>query len=121
MEKISINGRVYVPEDEVNEMTMATNTDGLEYCVIRTYSAGVHAGYLAERNGKEVKLINSRRLWKWAGAFTLSEIATKGVSKPNECKFACELPTIYLTEAIEIIPCTEIARKSIEAVSNYEP
>jgi hypothetical protein len=119
MKRININGKVYIPEDEVQ--TMAQNTDGLEYCVIRTYSAGVHAGYVAERNGKEVKLLNSRRLWKWAGAFTLSEIAVKGVSKPDECKFACELPIIFLTEAIEIIPCIETARKSIEAVNEYEP
>lgn len=118
MEKISINGRVYVPEDEIKEM--ATNTDGLEYCVIRTYSAGVHAGYLAERNGKEVKLTNSRRLWKWAGAFTLSEMSKYGVSKPDECKFSTHVNSIILTEAIEIIPCTEKARESIEAVKDYE-
>lgn len=118
MEKISINGRVYVPEDEIKEM--ATNTDGLEYCVIRTYSAGVHAGYLAERNGKEVKLTNSRRLWKWAGAFTLSEMSKYGVSKPDECKFSTYVNFIILTEAIEIIPCTEKARESIEAVKDYE-
>ena len=120
MEKMTINGRVYIPEDEAKEMTMATNTDGLEYCIIRTYSAGVHVGYVAERNGKEVKLLNARRLWKWAGAFTLSEIAVKGVSKPNECKFSCHVPEIWLTEAIEVIPCTDSARINIEAVKAYD-
>ena len=47
--------------------------------LVRTYSAGVHFGYLVSRKGKEVQLIKSRRIWKWVGAWTLSEIATAGV------------------------------------------
>ena len=35
----------------------AQKIDGMDYVIIRTYSAGVHAGYLASRDGKEVKLI----------------------------------------------------------------
>ena len=92
----------------------------LKYCIIRTYSAGVHTGYLKERNGKEVTLVNARRIWYWEGAFTLSEIAIRGVSKPENCKFSCFVPEIILTEAIEIIPCTEKARCIIEGVPVYE-
>jgi Mg2+ and Co2+ transporter CorA len=90
-----------------------------KYVVIRTHSAGVFAGILAERDGKEVKLQKARRLWYWEGAFTLSEIATSGVSKPNDCKFACELEEIILTEVIEIIPCSNVAQESIRKVKNY--
>lgn len=115
--EIIIEGVKYVPETEIN---MAQNTDGLPYCIIRTYSAGVHAGYVKERNGKEVTLVNSRRLWYWMGAFTLSEIAVNGVAKPDECKFAVVVPEITLTEAIEIIPCTQNSRKIIEEVKPYE-
>lgn len=115
--EITINGTVYVPKDE---KIMAEETDGMRYCIIRTYSAGVHAGYVKGYNGKEVTLINSRRLWKWAGAFTLSEMAVNGVTKPDECKFATTIPEIILTEAIEIIPCTEKGKKSIESVVDYE-
>ena len=120
MKEINIDGTIYVPKDEVTGIQFAT-CDGLYYCVIRTYSAGVHAGYVAKRDGKEVLLYNSRRLWKWAGAFTLSEIAVNGVSKPEECRFATTLPEIILTEAIEIIKCTEKARRSIEEVETYDP
>lgn len=118
MRKITIDGVGYVPADTVK--AMAENTDGLRYCIIRTYSAGVHAGYLKERNGKEVTLVNARRLWQWAGAFTLSEIALNGVSKPDECKFTVCVPEITLTEAMEIIPCTDDARRCIEGVKQYE-
>lgn len=118
MNEITINGVTYIPKDEA--ITTKVNTEGLKYCIIRTYSAGVHAGYVKERNGKEVVLVNARRLWRWAGAFTLSELAFKGVSKPDECKFSIEIPEIILTEAIEIIPCTEKAHGSIKEVNNYE-
>lgn len=116
--EIIIDGVKYVPKTEIN---MAQNADDLPYCIIRTYSAGVHAGYVKNREGKEVTLVNSRRLWKWAGAFTLSEMAVYGVSKPDECKFATTIPEIILTEAIEIIHCTEQAKSIIEGVDDYEP
>ena len=118
MNEITINGVTYIPKDEA--ITMKANTEGLQYCVIRTYSAGVHAGYVKERNGKEVTLVQARRLWKWAGAFTLSEIALNGVGKPDECKFTVTVPEITLTEAIEIIPCTDKAYKSITEVDVYD-
>lgn len=119
MNEITINDVVYVPKNELISH-MAADTDGLKYCVIRTYSAGVHTGFLKERNGKEVTLINARRIWYWEGAFTLSAMAVDGVSKPKNCKFSCVVPEITLTEAIEIIPCTEKAKTSIERVKTYE-
>ena len=118
MNEITINGTVYVPKTEAQ--VMAVDTDGLKYCVIRTYSAGVHVGYIKERNGKEVTLVNARRIWYWDGAFTLSALATKGTMKPENCKFSCEVPEIILTEVIEIIPCTECAKESIQGVKEYE-
>lgn len=118
METININGEEYVKKSELDNV-MAEKVDGLPYVCIRTYSAGVHCGYLKERNGKEVELVNARRIWKWSGAFTLSELAVNGVEKPDECKFSCIVPRIYLTEAIEIIPMTDKAEKSIREVEAY--
>lgn len=115
-DEVIINGVAYVPKGP----DMAVNTAGKPYCIIRTYSAGVHAGYLMEQDGKVVTLLDARRIWYWAGAFTLSEIAVNGVSKPDECKFSTTVPQIILTEAIEIIPCTEDGRKSIQSVDDYQ-
>jgi len=97
----------------------AKSLDGLTFVIVRTYSAGVHAGYLKERNGKEVTLINSIRIWKWAGAATLSQLAMEGTKDPENCKFPQAVSSITLTEAIEIIPCTEAARQSIEGVEQW--
>ena len=114
LNEIIVNGETYVQKEK--------KQSELPYVIVRTYSAGVHAGYLKSRNGKEVELFNSRRIWYWAGAMTLSQLAMDGTKKPENCKFPMAVDSIILTEAIEIIPCTNIARKSIEAVYewNYE-
>ncbi len=113
VEKLVIDGCTYVREDKAQ---MAEKLDGMQYCIIRTYSAGVHAGYLADRDGEEVVLVNARRIYYWAGAATLSEMANEGVAKPDECKFPATVAKIILTNAIEIIPCTERARVSLQNV-----
>lgn len=81
--------------------------------LIRTYSAGVHFGYLVSREGKEVSLERSRRIWSWQGANTLSEIATSGLDSQRS-RVAAPV-TITLTEAIEVIDCSPDGVKSIEA------
>ena len=86
------------------------------YVIVRTYSAGVFAGELVKRTGQEVELRNARRLWYWDGAASLSQLAMEGVSKPQNCKFPCEVKSVVLTQAIEIISATEQARESIAAV-----
>jgi len=85
------------------------------YVIVRTYSAGVFAGELVTKKGKEVTLKNARRLWYWEGAASLSQLAREGVKKPEKCKFPCPV-SVVLTEAIEILSTTAAARASIKAV-----
>jgi hypothetical protein len=94
---------------------MASKTAN-KYVIVRTYSAGVFAGNLQSQNGKEVVLSDARRLWYWAGAASLSQLAVNGTSKPQVCKFPVAVPSITLTEAIEIIDTTSEAEASIKAV-----
>lgn len=88
-----------------------------KYVIVRTYSAGVFAGYIKSRKGQEVVLENARRLWYWSGAASLSQLAMEGVKNPGDCKFPVEIKEVELLQAIEIIPCTEKAKKSIAKVS----
>ena len=114
MEKININVTVYVPEASVR--VMAPDLDGMEYCMVRTFSAGVFAGYLESRNGKEAVLRNARRIWYWEGAASVSELATRGTSRPGNCKFPVAVDKVILTEVVEIIPITAEAKASIDGV-----
>jgi hypothetical protein len=84
--------------------------------MVRTHSAGVFFGEIVERNGKEVMMRNARRVWYWAGAATLSQLATEGTTKPKQCKFPCTVPEVVLTEAIEILPMTAEAVESLGRV-----
>ena len=86
-----------------------------DFVIVRTYSAGVFAGTLVQRNGKEVELKEARRIWYWDGAASLSQMAIEGVSKPQNCKFAVPV-NVTVTEAIEILRVTKKAQKNIQAV-----
>jgi len=95
------------------------NKSNGKYVIVRTYSAGVFAGNLESRNGQEVVLTDARRLWYWAGAASLSQMAVEGTSKPNDCKFPVAVSRIELTQAIEILDVTPTAEQSIKAVPEW--
>lgn len=116
-ESVTINGETYVRSGST---TPAQKLDDMDYVIVRTYSAGVFAGYLKKRDGKEVNIVNARRLWYWDGAASLSQLANEGVSKPTSCKFAVLVSEILVTEAVEILPVTEKAQKSIAEVKEWK-
>jgi hypothetical protein len=92
--------------------------------IVRTYSAGVFMGELDQASrsadGKRGVIKNARRLWYWSGAASLSQLATKGTSNPKGCKFPAVVDEIEVTEIIEVLPVTEKAAESIEAVPVWE-
>lgn len=90
------------------------------YVIIRSVNAGCFAGELISRNGDSVVLHNSRRLWFWAGASSLSQLAVSGTSKPNQCKFPVPVPVHEILGVIEIIETTASGRASIEAVPVWQ-
>ena len=112
--EIEINGVVYVKKTSVLE------ANDENYVVVRTQNAGVHAGFLKSENNTEVTLTNTRRLWYWKGAATLSQIAGQGISKPGDCKFPASIAEIKLKGVIEIIPCTVTAKSIIQGVSEWK-
>lgn len=95
------------------------NKSNGKYVIVRTYSAGVFAGNLESKTGQEVVLTDARRLWYWAGAASLSQMAVEGTSKPKDCKFPVAVSRIELTQAIEILDVTPTAEQSIKAVPEW--
>ena len=97
---------------------MATKKSG-KYVIVRTHSAGVFAGNLQCHKGQEVVLTDARRLWYWAGAASLSQLAVSGTSRPNDCKFPVAVSRIELLQAIEIIDVSAEAEVSIKGVEEW--
>jgi len=120
MNEIQVNGIDYVKKEMVVNQT---SCDGLPYVCIRTYSAGVHFGFLKKKEstlaGMEVELVNSQRMRYWEGAMDLSVLSTVGSSAPQKCKPSVIVPTISLV-AIEIIPVSEIAFKNIKSMTIWK-
>jgi hypothetical protein len=116
--EIEINGEIYVKKSEVSQN--APEKDGMKYCIVRTYSAGVFAGYVESRNGQEVVMRDARRIFYWDGAASLSQLAMSGTSKPQNCKFPEAVDRVELLQAIEILDVTEKAQKSIASVGIWK-
>jgi len=121
---LTLNGVEYVRKDSVQPgERLHKDTAGLPFAIVRCRNAGVHAGYVQSRSNGTVTLYNSRRLWRWWSAATLSELAMEGplASKLTEQKYGAVLPIIELTDSdvCEIIPASETACKAIYAVQEW--
>lgn len=90
-----------------------------KYVIVRAEGAGVFAGILKEKDGNEVVLTDARRLWYWAGAASLSQLAQEGTHRPQDCKFPCAVDEIVILNVLEIIGTTEAAEKSIREVRTW--
>lgn len=118
-EKITVNGKEYVLASSVKNVKRES-IEAKKYVIVRTYSAGVFAGYLKSRKGKEVVLQDARRIWYWKGAASLSQLSIDGTSSPGECKFPAAVDEVLLTEVIEILPVTVKAKASILGVKEWK-
>lgn len=94
----------------------------MEYVLIRSYSSGVHIGELEEydRLTRHAVLKNTRRIYYWSGAATLSQLALEGTKNPESCKFTVEIPKITIAEVIEMIPVSSLARENIAGVKVWK-
>lgn len=118
--EIELNGIKYVPKDSIKDVTVkAKLMKGKPYVIIRTYTAGVFAGWLDKRIGKEAKLLSARRIWYWSGANSLSQLAVDGTNDANNCKFAVPVD-VELTEVIEVLSVTKKAQDSILGVKEWK-
>lgn len=142
--EVEINGIKYIPKDSqettitplsatrlkwcgevfVKETVIPTNEDGLKAVLIRSYAAGVHFGYLKDEKfteaGKVVTLVNTRRVWYWDGAASLSQMALEGVKKPENCKFSVVLPENEIVNVIETIPLSEYALNNLYKIAIWK-
>lgn len=84
-----------------------------KYVIIRTYSAGVWAGYLHTKVQGEVIIKEARRLYRfWCKkSISLSAVSLYGIIE-EKSRLAAPVDEVCL-QWIEIIPTTEGSKKSI--------
>ena len=87
-----------------------------KFCIIRCNRAGVFFAKVRKLDGDVAELAESRRLWYWDGAASLSQLAMEGVKHPGNCKFTVTVPAMTVLGVIEVIPCTDEAVESIKGV-----
>ena len=87
--------------------------------IVRCERAGVFYGEIVSRNGQEVEMKDVRNIWYWDGAATVMQLAAEGVNKPKTCKFSVPVESLVLLEVIQIIPCTDKAVESLDAVKPW--
>ena len=117
LEMLVSNNKQEKQTEQENKTVASAQTSLLaflgEYVIIRTYSAGVWAGFLKEKFKSEVYLTDARRLYYWKNieGISLSGISLNGLDK-EASKICAPVPIVWL-EAIEIIPCSKKAQESI--------
>lgn len=90
-----------------------------KFVIVRS-TAGVFMGELTHYAAAEATLENVRRLWYWAGAASLSQLAEKGTSRPKDCKFPCPVSRIIIPDVMEMLDVTAEAKKSIDSVDEWK-
>ena len=88
-------------------------------CIVRCDRSGVFFGTLEEMEGQRARISNVRNIWWWEGAASVMQLAKEGTKKPNDCKFTVTVTEIVVTDAIQVIPCTEEAISNIEAIKPW--
>ena len=90
-----------------------------KYVVVRG-DVGVYAGTLIDVEGKKVVLGDCMCLWKMSGYASLNQLAEEGVKCPEDSKFSIEVPEMYFTNIIQIIPVSEKAKANLQAVKKWK-
>ncbi len=82
------------------------------FCIVRCKDAGVWAGTVAAKKGRDAVLTDARRLWTWSAVkgHTLSAVANYGIKGGL---IPASVAEGYLTETCEFIPASTAAKVSI--------
>jgi len=85
--------------------------------IIRTYASGVFFGVVTKQEERMVEIKDCRRLWSWKASesISLSAVAMNGVSTG---KFSPVVPSQTVLDALEIIPASDKAVRSINAIKD---
>ena len=91
----------------------------MEKFLFRCDRSGVFYGEKVEIEGQRAKIKNARKIYYWNGANCLEQLATDGTKRPDDCKFTVTVSEIEVYDLIQLLPCTDVAIKSIDGVREW--
>jgi len=81
--------------------------------IVRCDRSGVFFGTLKSISGQTVELENFRKIWYFSGAKSVEQISIDGLN--DDSKITQVVNSGIMTDAIQVLPCTE---KSIISIEN---
>ncbi len=91
-----------------------------KYCIVTSNNGEVFFGkvdqYEEGKLSNAILLKDSRRICRWAGACSISQLANEGTLLPTQCELAQVVPVEIVWDIIEVIPCTEEAIKILKEI-----
>ena len=85
-------------------------------CIVRGKDSGVFYGELVSIDGTVAELKNYRKLYRWEGATAVEGLAMYGTKRPESCRFTLFVDAGTIFDMVQCIPCTDVAKTSIEGV-----
>jgi hypothetical protein len=91
-----------------------------KYVISRGYGSGVHVGVVDEYDPvtRHAFLKDSRRIWSWEGAFTLTEVSELGI---KDGRLSMSKDELMISDVLELIPCSAVAEKILREMEVYKP
>lgn len=89
-----------------------------KYVIVRSNLAGVFFGKVKYIENTTVILEETRKIYAWSGAATVSQIAVTGVSKSS--RITCKTHGLHLVnDIVELIEATPSAVKNLQEVPEW--
>ena len=116
-ETMTVDGVEYVRADSIQSAQAPTH-DGMQFAIIRTVDAGVHAGWVKIEEAGYIVLVDSRWLYEFY-ADNLFALAQEGSTAPEKCNYANPIPELRISENYSVIPFSEKGLKSFRQVGPW--
>lgn len=86
--------------------------------IVRCDRSGVFFGTLKSISGQTAELENFRKIWYFSGAKSVEQISIDGLNESSKITQVVKLGVV--TDAIQILPCTEESIISIESKPEWK-
>lgn len=91
-----------------------------KHVIVRADKAGVFFGILESFDGTNVIMKDVRKLFRWSGASAVEQLSLDGVARPKNCKFTVVVKHMFITNADQVIPCTNKAIDNLKSVAIWK-